>query len=944
MVTSNENFRKKGLGWVADNPDLRDYRLDSQLLDSLEPEKCDLNFKIVNEILKQLKQFSNANLNNLIDYLDFELDKYSVFSIRYFDVLKPQNSHPKVKEFKHHFHCFYHSISQNKLRELKVKLYNDNKISREEKTILEVFHQLTHRDLIQWMRSDYYDNHLIILVKLFQAFVAEYQELRILTQEQEHGYEEDNNYKIAVDGIIGIDTFKALTYWLNFGCKGQDSFRGAQKEYRKAIPVPYPSPVPTEVLSQILISFLPREISDGLKKRFKENFRKVADSIENDRLREDLLKDQNHVMQEENYISFHFYRLADFIAKEHYLLIEPLVLVALQFVGTVGAYENFEYAIKMAASQFKFIVDLDIGNLQKIIENIDFQIKSGYVKEVIENMSFQMKPDLDAKNLQEFTSNEFGIKPENMQKIIDIINFQMKPNHEEHKLGALDLEGLEDLKTIFNLKILGSTEKLPDESRMELIEEIENLRWLQQISYWAIFQFIRRYYQEFLASSLSSDWKKERWDQDLCNDFEFLLKGDNKTGGLFKTTIDLGVRVIKITNPDFELGMKDEELRDKEKFKKKINEFNEFVACMKEFFSTFPNLIEDKPSVIEFIQDQPLADIELGLKGVIEKETQKKFGYKDAHKEPLSIFEFSSNYRIPVGDNLIRNIYWGKTGEQREYFAHLPEAVDLTYWCPPVSDQGSLNACTAHAGVALLEYFARQDSNDPEGLSIQFLYKVTRNLANRLGNVGASPRETMRAMVSLGIPPARFWTVDESAFDNDPPNFTYSLAQNYQTLSYFRIDHADVPKDDLLTRIKIVLAAGFPCMFGFTLYQSMYESFNVRRGFIPYPLNATRNLRRLDTQVGNNAAVGGHAVVAVGYHNYKRVPFSGGKGYSQGAILVRNSWGTDWGIGGYGWLPYEYILKGLTSDWWSLINAEWLKTGNYSKSAGRDRIYKLSRR
>jgi C1A family cysteine protease len=45
------------------------------------------------------------------------------------------------------------------------------------------------------------------------------------------------------------------------------------------------------------------------------------------------------------------------------------------------------------------------------------------------------------------------------------------------------------------------------------------------------------------------------------------------------------------------------------------------------------------------------------------------------------------------------------------------------------------------------------------------------------------------------------------------------------------------------------------------------------------------------------------------------------------ALLIRNSWGTGWGSGGYGWLPYDYVVTGLAVDWWSLLKNEWVDTG-----------------
>jgi C1A family cysteine protease len=73
-------------------------------------------------------------------------------------------------------------------------------------------------------------------------------------------------------------------------------------------------------------------------------------------------------------------------------------------------------------------------------------------------------------------------------------------------------------------------------------------------------------------------------------------------------------------------------------------------------------------------------------------------------------------------------------------------------------------------------------------------------------------------------------------------------------------------------------------------------------------------------------------VVAVGYHDRKIIKNSNGDEF-EGALLIRNSWGRGWGQGGYGWMPYEYVLKGLTADWWSLLKAEWLASGNFGAGA-----------
>lgn len=253
-----------------------------------------------------------------------------------------------------------------------------------------------------------------------------------------------------------------------------------------------------------------------------------------------------------------------------------------------------------------------------------------------------------------------------------------------------------------------------------------------------------------------------------------------------------------------------------------------------------------------------------------------------------------------------------ETGISEATRTDLPDSVDLKAWCSPIEDQGKIGSCTAHAGISIVEYFERRAFGNHLDASRLFLYKVTRNLLHYTGDTGAFLRSAMAALALFGVPPEEYWPYDPADFDKEPPGFCYALARNYQAISYYRLDVPGTAKDALLAAIKKNLAAGIPAMFGFTVYNSYIQS--AKTGKIPFP-------------AANEKMVGGHAVAAVGYDDSLSIRNTGTDApETKGALLIRNSWGAGWGTDGYGWLPYEYVLKGLAVDWWSLLKCEWIDT------------------
>ncbi len=217
----------------------------------------------------------------------------------------------------------------------------------------------------------------------------------------------------------------------------------------------------------------------------------------------------------------------------------------------------------------------------------------------------------------------------------------------------------------------------------------------------------------------------------------------------------------------------------------------------------------------------------------------------------------------------------------------LPKAVDLRPGCSPVEDQGQLGSCTANALVGNLEFLEKKQGKTVSDLSRLFVYYNERVMEGTVQeDAGAMIRDGVKSLVKQGVCTEKKWPYTISKFAVKPTAACFKEALKNQLMSYHRILG--------LVQMKQCLAEGYPFVFGFSVYEAFESEEVAKTGELNLPGPTEKQL-------------GGHAVMAVGYDD------------ATNRLLVRNSWGVDWGLQGYFTMPYDYAANNnLADDFWTL--------------------------
>lgn len=205
--------------------------------------------------------------------------------------------------------------------------------------------------------------------------------------------------------------------------------------------------------------------------------------------------------------------------------------------------------------------------------------------------------------------------------------------------------------------------------------------------------------------------------------------------------------------------------------------------------------------------------------------------------------------------------------------------ITLREWAGPVLDQGQIGSCAENAFATIIDMQMRMSGYEVPALSRMQLYadvRIAQQTFDR--DSGTAPEVMFRSAMEKGVAYESSWAYDLGKLYVMPSADVITEAAQ-RKLGDYAVLNLETQWYIMANGVKAMLSQGKPVFLAFKCdpwFQAEHGAYKD----LPF--------------TGPDTAGGGHAVAIIGYDN------NGTADQADDSYIVKNSWGTGWGDGGYG--------------------------------------------
>lgn len=243
------------------------------------------------------------------------------------------------------------------------------------------------------------------------------------------------------------------------------------------------------------------------------------------------------------------------------------------------------------------------------------------------------------------------------------------------------------------------------------------------------------------------------------------------------------------------------------------------------------------------------------------------------------IFESSDDVNSPV---------WDPTSQQG-YSTYLPKKISYRDYAPIPNSQGQVSTCTGWAsayGMLTTQQNLLMEITNPiqrtaRAMDPHFIYSLIKNSSDQWCQQGTSMEQALLVLREYGCKPRIYDPILSCNTRKSYDQYTLDISYPYRTGQYYKLGM----DANAISAVKDALSMRYIVFVGMSLTNSFLTGSAVNSGL--WQPNSTEKF------------IGGHAMCVVGYDDDK---------YG-GSFEIMNSYGTEYGDGGFIWVKYRDFAK-----------------------------------